>query len=283
MLAKSCFKISGIIQNESYFTFHEGNSVDLDKIHDVLTGQLLGTVFHNALPAAESKTIANNFWNSEISRKQNDGVPAISVGAYHYKKDLVEYFKQVELAKPHVTNLFHGTINIVEPFIEKLTTYFEKKNVCFRAASHDNREASKFVIRSCNAFSDFVISPHDDIAQCTMKSQRGFEIEKIPNYEMIAVNMCLENHNGGQLHIWNMQPDNETRSSLNIEETGYPYPPNLVNEFNEIIMPIRTGDLYCFNGRNIHAVKSKIKSDKYRTTITFFMGYIDSKTIIYWT
>ncbi len=100
---------------------------------------------------------------------------------------------------------------------------------------------------------------------------------------MIAVNICLDNYNDGHLYIWNIQPDDQARAALNIEETGYSYPLHLVEDFNKIVMPIRAGDLYCFNGRNIHAVKSKFTSKHYRTTITFFMGYIDDNTIIYWT
>lgn len=283
MLAKSYFKITGNSHNSSYFRFHESNNIDLDKIHDVLTGKILGTIFHDAIPLADCSTVANNFWNSEIAKERNDGVPAISIGAYHYKKELHEYFNQIELARPHIANIFDGTHNLVESFIATLVAYFEQKNINFRVAKHNERDASKFVIRSCNSPSDFVILPHDDVAQCRTEKQKGFEIEKIPNFEMIAVNICLENHNNGVLHMWNIQPDDETRAELNIEETGYPYPPYLVTDFDQLTMPIRASDLYCFNGRNIHAVKSKSISANYRTTITFFMGYIDANTIIYWT
>lgn len=283
MLAKSYFKITGNSHNGSYFKFHENNIVDFDKLHDVLTGKKLGVIFHDVIPLEVCRAVSNNFWNSEIARERSDGVPAISIGAYHYKKDLEEYFNQIELAKAQVEKLFDGTCNFVESFVNTLIAYFEQRNITVRVARHNEREASKFVMRSCSALSDFVILPHEDVAQCRTKKQKGFEIEKIPNYEMIAVNMCLENYNGGQLHMWNIQPDDEARAELNIEETGYPYPPYLVADFDEIIIPIKAGDIYCFNGRNIHAVKSKSKSEKYRTTITFFMGYIDANTIIYWT
>jgi len=211
------------------------------------------------------------------------GVPAISIGAYHYQKSLTNYFNEIKTSKKHTENLFIGADNFLNQLINALSTYFSEKNINFRLAKYKELKASPFVMRSCHAASDFVILPHEDVAQCRTEKQKGFEIEKIPNYEMVALNICVENNNDGELHIWNIQPDDEARRMLNISETGYPYPSYLLTEINKIICPIQVGDLYCFNGRNIHAVKSKIKSEKYRTTITFFMGYIDEQTIIYWT
>lgn len=263
MLAKPYFQISGCSHGASYFKFHKSNAIDLNKLHDVLNGKLLGTIFTASIPTEDCKVIASNFWNNKSVRERGDGVPAISIGAHHYKKELHEYFNQIDLAKTHIDDLFAGTQNIVDSFINIVTTYFEKKNIIFRVARHNERDASRFVIRSCDSLSDFVILPHDDIAQCRTQQQKGFEVEKIPNYEMVAVNMCLENHNGGQLHIWNIQPDDETRARLNIEETGYPYPAYLVRDFDEMAIPINAGDIYCFNGRNIHAVKSKSISSRY--------------------
>lgn len=283
MLAKSYFQISGKLKNDSYFKFHESALMDFGKIHDVLTGNILGTITHDVITKKDCQTICNNFWNNKAVDERRDGVPAISIGAYHYKKKLDDYFRQVEDCKRDVDDLFSGTDNIVDTLISKFTDYFASKNIHFRLASHNDRAASKFVMRSCNTRSGFVISPHDDVAQCRTVDQKGFEIEKIPDFEMVAVNICLENHNCGELYIWNIQPDNKTRAALNIQESGYPYPPYLLVDFERKIIPIRSGDIYCFNGRNIHAVKSKIISDKYRTTITFFMGYIDDNTIIYWT
>lgn len=283
MLAAKSFRLSGNLYDNSYFRFYESNHINLDKIYDVLNGKLLGTISHDAISIETCRAVCSNFWNNQTIRERKDGVPAITLGAYHYKKDLDDYFNQVDLSKPYIDKLFLGINNFVEELIENLTHYFARKNITFRLARNNNRDASKFVMRACDAKSKYVISPHDDVAQCRTVKQKGFEIEKIPDYEMIAVNMCLENFNGGELNIWNIQADNETRFSLNIEETGYPYPPYLVEDFDKLVLPIRAGDIYCFNGRNIHAVKSREISDRYRTTITFFMGFIDKNTIIYWT
>ena len=283
MLAKSYCKLGGQSHDQKYFRFHESATIDFDSIHQILRGKLLGTIIHNAIPSKDREIVAQNFWNSEVAKQRNDGVPAITIGAYHYKKTLNEYFDQVEQFKPHVDKLFHGANHFVNSFINSLTIYFSKKNIHFRLAKHNERYASRFVLRTCNSMSDFIILPHDDVAQCRTHNQKDFEITKIPNHEMVAVNMCLENFNDGELVMWNIQPNDATRKKLNIEETGYPYPAYLADDYEKITIPIQVGDIYCFNGRNIHAVYSKLKTERFRTTITFFMGFIDNQTIIYWT
>ncbi|MBV9575603.1 MAG: hypothetical protein JO149_03165, partial [Gammaproteobacteria bacterium] len=166
MLAKSYRKLSGKSHDQKYFRFKESSVIALDHIFEVLKGEILGSITHNAISLQDCKTVSRNFWESDIAKHRNDGVPAISMGAYHYKKSLSDYFSQIEQFQPHVDNLFNGANNFIKYLLDVLTAYFLNKGIIFRLARYNERDASPFVLRSCNSISDFVISPHDDVAQC---------------------------------------------------------------------------------------------------------------------
>jgi hypothetical protein len=93
--------------------------------------------------------------------------------------------------------------------------------------------------------------------------------------------MCLENAGAGELHYWNIVPDAETRARLGLEETGYPYPVESLEGIEKLVVQIRPGDIYCFSGRQVHAVAAP-EADGYRSTISYLMGFRDPKTVIYW-
>ena len=81
---------------------------------------------------------------------------------------------------------------------------------------------------------NFALEPHDDAAQLKTQLQAGFEISKTLDYTPVAVNICLQNGEGGALHYWNYEPDNNARKSLGLVETGYPYPVELLEPFDRI-------------------------------------------------
>jgi hypothetical protein len=102
----------------------------------------------------------------------------------------------------------------------------------------------------------------------------------------MAVNFYAEvPMNSGHLKLWNIEPDDDARANLGLTYSGFPYPAELLDEFQSIIIPIETGDLCVVNGHLVHAVvrgNSTVLS-KNRLLITFFMGLINNNELIWWT
>lgn len=122
-------------------------------------------------------------------------------------------------------------------------------------------------MRSWSNEGNYALMPHEDLGQCRSLKQKGFEIQTVANFQVIAVNICIENVRGGDLVYWNIQPDNNSRQHLEITETGYPYPSCLLFPFDKITLAVRVGDIYCFNGKNVHAVTP---TQSTRSTLSFF-------------
>lgn len=275
--------LTGTIQENNFFQFYEDSSIHIEKLFDVINGKLAGCMFRNVISNDVCKQISHNFWNSHILKQRDDNVPAYYVGAYHYEKDLDEYLSEAAETKRGLVDLFKNTTNIFDQFMLQLKNYLKKYNINLKLAEHQQKPAGTFLMRSWSNGGSYVLKPHEDLSQCSAKKQQGFEIQATINYEIVAVNICLENGEEGNLHYWNIQPDLTSRQRLGLEETGYPYCDTLLKNYQKMIIPIRTGDIYCFNGKNIHAVDElKSKSSK-RSTISFLLGFIDQNTIVYWT
>lgn len=277
--------ISGKIHNRNYFQFKSTTGAfNPASVLNVLNGQLAGCMFKRQVTANQRKAIAENFWKHKMLKNREDGVYAYNLGAYHYDKELDTYFEEVKLYEKETKRLFEGTDNIVHNFIDTIRMYVKPLGIDVRLASHQGREASPYRMKCWINNGEYALLPHDDLAQCTSKKQNGFEIQKSVNYNILAVNICIENDSskGGNLHYWNIQPDQQTKKILGVEETGYPYSPEDLVDFEKLVIPIDCGDIYCFNGKNIHAVEAYQKNQQ-RTIINFFMSFIDSKTIVYWT
>ena len=97
----------------------------------------------------------------------------------------------------------------------------------------------------------------------------------------MAVNLCLRNGVGGELFLWNIRPDPDSRRRLGTECLGQPYPAQEVAGYGHIAVSIRPGDAYCFDGRFIHAVGRV--HDTPRSTISFFLGTLPDGTVLQWT
>lgn len=277
--------LEGKVSNKNFFYFFEDSKIDINKIVEVLSGKIAGCIFRNIISKEVCNKISNNFWNCSLINKRYDNVPAYYLGTYHYKKDLTTYFKEVEQTQHQLLELFKNTDNIFYNFMNMLSTHLSNNGISLRLAQYQEKKAGAFIMRSWNNSGAYALNPHEDLAQCYSSIQRGFEIQSTANYQVVAVNICIENSIGGNLHYWNIQPNNNDRKKLGIEETGYPYPESLLINYNKIVLPIYTGDIYCFNGRNVHAVDKIKNSDnqKLRSTISFFIGFKDDRTVIYWT
>lgn len=267
------------------FKIVETDHINITNLLDVFAGKIAGCLFRRAIKPKACLTIAKNFWNSVHLRKRSDGVPGSFLGTYHYKKLLNDYLNEANYFNPVLPSIFSNTENIFQRILDMLQSSLHLTEKTIRPAKHGAQEACHFFIRSWpgQTEEDYALAPHDDSAQCTDKKQAGFEIQATVHSPIIAANFCIENVGGGNLHYWNIQPDNKTKKTLGIEETGYPYPTESLQEFAMIDLPINAGDIYFFNGKNIHAVSSPKTQKSHRTTISCLMGKNKNKDIIYWT
>ena len=278
-------KITGKKMLSETFRIIETSKFDVSHLIDVFEEKIAGCVFRGGIDSDVCSKIANNFWNSAYLRHRNDGVPGSFLGAYHYKKKLADYLDEAEYFNPILPRIFSKTENIFQRVLDELQLALKENKKILRPAQHGIQEACHFFVRSWSGGEgeDYALAPHDDDAQCTDKKQQGFEIQSTINFPIVAANFCIENFGGGNLHYWNIQPDNQSKVMLGVEETGYPYPIELLQEFDMIDLKINASDIYFFNGKNIHAVSSPKTQKSYRTTISCLMGSNKNKDIIYWT
>ncbi|MCH2156623.1 MAG: hypothetical protein MK080_11555 [Opitutales bacterium] len=275
--------LSGTIHSEDYFQFPEYAALTPEAVYKVLTREVTGGIFRNILSPAACEQISTNFWDSPSLRQRGDGVPAYYVGTYHYKKDMGIYLDEAEKTRDDVRALFADTEDFLANFLEAMRAFLAKRGVELRNARHAGRAAGEYLMRSWSDSGKFALEPHDDGAQLDTQLQRGFEISRTLAYTPVAVNICLQNGDGGALHYWNYEPDNNARRDLGLLGTGYPYPVDLLEPCERTSVSINQGDVYFFNGANIHAVEALATQESYRSTISFLMGFIDAETVIYWT
>ena len=180
-----------------------------------------------------------------------DGVEAYLIGASHYGKPTLTYLNEVLACKSAVESLYTGTINPVAAFREALASSGESIKV--RAASLNGLPAGDCKAVYWNNFGAFLLEPHDDLAQVKDPIQEDFEIQQVNR--VMAVNIYAAVPEGfGQLQLWNVEPDDETRAELGLSGVGFPYPAELLSEYPSTLIEVETGDLCVVNGNLVHAV-----------------------------
>ena len=209
-------------------------------------------------------------------------MPAFFLGTYHYGKPLDRYLEEADRCRDIQGSVFDGCENVFDRVMSAVRTTLAEKGVALRVASLDGRPASEFVMRSWCGQGQFALEPHEDGAQLACGLQRGFEIQKVAAFPVVSVNMCLENPGAGELHYWNIEPDATARARFGLEETGYPYPVEALDGIEKLVVSIRPGDVYCFAGKQVHAVAAQDRELGFRSTISYLMGFCDPRTVIYW-
>lgn len=279
--------LTGQSLSKSKFKVLETDELSVSKIADVIDGQLLGVVCHNYVKSGQRELICENFWKHEGRYTRGADAPAEYLGVYHYGKALLDYLAQSKLSNATLASLFTGVDDPVARLRTELSAELSRRSRVLRLAHHNGMDASSFVMRSWVGSQNFALAPHEDAAQCADPLQNGFEIQPAAATNAIAaVNICLQNGEGGKLRIWNIRPDNAARAALGLEITGSPYPVSLLDDFDFIDVDIKPGDLYVFDGRFLHAVTSLNKSASApgaRATIAFLMANLGKDETISWT
>jgi hypothetical protein len=259
-------------------------SVDISSVLEVLQGNLAAYHVRRFVPFEVCRRIVTNFWDSSERAPRygdgEDGVEAYLIGASHYGKPTVKYLQEALACKNGVASLYSGTTNPVATFRNMLAV---EGNMSVRAASLDGLPAGDSKAVYWNNFGTFLLEPHDDLAQTKDPIQADFEIQQTER--VMAVNIyAAVPERSGQLKVWNVEPDDETRADLGLTGVGFPYPAELLDEFPSLTLAVETGDLCVVNGNLVHAVlRGNATTPGSRLLLTCFMGLNFRNELIWWT
>ena len=278
-------RITGTSLPDTAFRVYEtAGAVDVSTVFEVLNGNLAAYLVRGFMRFDACRRIVENFWASpgRVPRFGigEDGVEAYLIGASHYGKPTLTYLEEALACKDAVENLYAGTINPVAYFRDLLAA---ETNQNVRAASFDGLPAGDSKAIYWNNIGAFLLEPHEDLAQVKDPIQAGFEIQQVSR--VMAVNVYAQVPEGaGQLQVWNVEPDEETRQELGLSGVGFPYPAELLDEYPSTVIAVRTGDLCVINGNLVHAVMRGNKaSPRNRLLLTCFTGLNSRNEVIWWT
>ncbi|REC61335.1 hypothetical protein DRF65_16605 [Chryseobacterium pennae] len=217
--------------------------------------------------------------------RAKDFVPVLQIGATQFKKTSVEYIEECKQTKSNIDRFLSVIENEIERenfLLEKeMVSEFNKEAISFRASKYDENYVNRFTIRQWknSNLESLSLLPHEDLSQLNLAKNDDYEIGDVKT--VVACNLCVSNNDGGELLIWNFEPDTQLKKLLGVENCGYPYPMKLFHDKESISLQINEGDLYFINANLIHAVKEIIGVE--RITAGRFMGYISKDTVVYWT
>lgn len=266
------------------FLLHESEGVlDVDRVLDVLHGRLAAYRVREFVSPAECAAITRNFWDSPHRTPRYgegaDGVEAYILGASHIEKSTSTHLDEVDATRDAASALYAGT---ADP-MARLRGALAERIGAARPAAHDGRNSgdSKAVCWN-NDSGEFLLLPHDDLAQLSDPLQEGFEIQLIRR--VMAVNVYPHvPGDSGQLKVWNVDPDDRTREQLGVTHSGYPYPPELLTDHPAVTIPVATGDLCVTNGNLVHAVLGGgTSAERGRLLLTCFSGLAGNE-FLWWT
>ena len=280
-------QLQGIVHPDSYFQIVERNELDWQLWLDVLQGKVAGAIFRGILNQELCQQISHNFWHSPSLRQTADGIQA------HYKaflgpslsKPLDVYFDQAERTRKDVQGLFANTGDFFQFLLGSIGKHLADQGCSLRVAEHNGRKAGECRMRSWanTNTGTFVFAPHDDVGMLKSPHLQDFEIGQLVNNRVVGVNICLENGEGGDIHYWNISPNDECRKALGFKYDGFGYPVAALADFDKIVLPICKGDIYLFDLTKVHAVGCQTKEGGERLSISWYMGFCDPTTVIYWT
>lgn len=283
-MLKTAQRITGTSLPESAFRIHEMNGpIDIAAVREVLSGNLAAYHVRGFVADDVCSRIMANFWASShrVPRygEGEDGVEAYLIGASHYGKPTLTYLREALACKDGVDGLYAGVGNPIAAFRDTLRA----SGMTVRAATLDGLPAGDSKAVLWNNLGTFLLEPHDDLAQVKDPIQADFEIQEVSR--VMAVNVYAAVAEGsGQLKVWNVEPDDETRAELGLSNEGFPYPAEPLSDYTSMLIEVRTGDLCVINGNLIHAVvRGNTTSPKSRLLLTCFMGLNFNNELIWWT
>ena len=275
--------LTGWSGSPDYFRFREHNEFCPTSIVDVLLGRVAGVVFRGMVPAGTCETLTSRFWTSPARRTRGADAPGHYVGAYHYHKTTSDYLDDSAAAKGALDEILDVPVEPVTVLRRGLSDVLAQRGVELRLAEHEGQPASRAILRSWAGQDVYALAPHEDHGQCTEGRQAGFEIQRVDDHQVVAMNVCLENGAGGRLVVWNIKPDLASRQRLGLQYTGSPYSLQDLEGTAKLWLDIGPGDVYLFNGSHVHAVEPVLGASARRVTVSAMFGFIDDRTVVSWT
>ncbi|WP_337263990.1 MULTISPECIES: hypothetical protein [unclassified Serratia (in: enterobacteria)] len=276
--------ITGVKLPRDQFRVQESNGVlDVSWVNQMFAGQLAAYRVRGFLSERDCSRIVKNFWGSTARTPRygegESGVEGYFVGASHIEKTTQAYLDQVQHYRQSVEALYQDS---TDP-LGRMRDEFTHLSLNARAATHAGRVAGDAKAVYWNNTGEFLLLPHDDLAQLSDPRQSGFEIQQIER--VIAANFYAEMPpTGGQLKVWNIEPDNRSRQRLGLAHSGFPYPAGLLHDHDSLVLDVAAGDLVLLNGNLIHAVLGgKGTSAQRRLLVTCFTGRLPLGEIVWWT
>lgn len=266
-------------------------TIDYTIIHDlIMKGEHKGKVIYvirNYIPHQWTQILTDNF-NTIIeqrgSHRLNDGFVSVQqIGSSQFSKNGSQYMRESNKAFDDLEQLL---INIPPDVADELfltslcERYFLKQNIHFGPSRHKHGHACMATFRRWLDNGSMSLMPHEDKAQLTCAAADHYEIHRAPI--VIAQNLCIEGtEHGGELVIWNIQPDDACRRQFDVVKTGYPYPPESLEDIECLEIKLNPGDIYFMNASCLHGVKNVINGS--RLTAGRFIGHIPNNKVVYWT
>jgi len=285
-------KISGNkIKNGFGYIEASKDEIDFSIIYDLITkgdhnGKVL-YVIRDCVPEEWTKTLTNNFnniVNEEGSHRNNDGFVLVQqLGSSQFAKTGQMYIEESHQVFDDIAKLFLDVpSHIIDNFF--MGTYLEdnflKHNKHFGPSRFKHGFASMATFRRWLDNGVMSLMPHEDKAQLAFAVKDSYEIARSTG--VVAQNLCMEaSGKGGELVIWNIQPDDECRDRFNVQDTGYPYPPDSLKDIESVSVKLNPGDIYFMNACCVHGVSSV--SNGSRLTAGRFIGALPNNKVVYWT
>jgi hypothetical protein len=264
-----------------YFRFRELTRFEPEHVVDVLHGKVAGVVFRGMVSSRTCVELCERFWNSMARKERPSEELNYYLGAYHYHKTTEQYLDESADVADELASVLDVSGNPIEVFRRGLARALAPVTV--RPASHGGRQACAALLRTWRGRGEFALKPHEDLSQCSEPRQADFEVQRVRDHHVCALNICLENGTGGRLRYWNVQPDETTKRDNDLHYSGWPYPVELLAEYDSISLDVGPGDVYVFNGAHVHAVEPNTDPESRRTTLSGLFGFTDDQTVVFWT
>jgi hypothetical protein len=281
-------RVTGKRMPASEFRLHQtSGTLDNEPILQVLRGELAAYRVRGYVPEDSCKRIAANFSTSRDRSPRygegEDGVEGYIVGASHIDQTTDEYLDDVATTAAAVADLYEGTADPLQKVRKQLLD--TGGLTAMRPARHGGRPAGDSKAVQWNNTGEFLLLPHDDLSQLSDPIQSGFEIQALRR--VMAINVYpLVPPGTGSLKVWNIEPDDRCRTALGLLHSGYPYPPEFLDDLESLVIPLATGDVVFLNGNLIHAVLGageETDSPAERLLLTSFTGLDSRGEFLWWT
>jgi hypothetical protein len=254
-------------------------------ILSVLAAELDCVVLRSYLPPHVARRLRDAF-DLVVNQLQprDDLVRAKTVGGQHFGKPLTDYIRDAPTHQAGIDRVFQiAETDPLEAIMAEVATQADGQPAaaCRRATYNGHPAVRGRIVEWQSDEPDYLLGPHDDVAQLTDPLQAHFEIQECVDRPVAAVNLYLSTLAlGGGLRLWDFHPDDEMRTELDISSTGYPYGDISLGGIDYQDFVPTAGDLIIVNGHYVHAALAG--SIGRRVLLNLFVGQNAQGDVIYW-